>query len=117
MGKRANAHVYEQGTERSPVDIAEWSLGQAKREGRDVLIVDTAGRLAIDTEMMEQARQIIAQRVNAMGVAETEITVLCGHSHGIGTCRPWPNLEIRTGGWPPGVDDYGNPVVQATFEI
>ncbi|HWO22048.1 MAG TPA: metallophosphoesterase [Kofleriaceae bacterium] len=48
---------------------------------------------------------------------ETEITVLCGHSHGIGTCRPWPNLEIRTGGWPPGVDDYGNPLVQATLEI
>jgi hypothetical protein len=48
---------------------------------------------------------------------DTEITVLCGHSHGIGTYRPWPNLEIRTGGWPPGVDDYGNPLVQATLEI
>src|SRR5690606_2576564 len=36
MGKRANAHVYEQGTSRDPVDIAEWALGQAKREGRDV---------------------------------------------------------------------------------
>ncbi len=48
---------------------------------------------------------------------DTEITVLCGHSHGIGTCRPWPNLEIRTGGWPPGVDDYGNPLVQATLDI
>lgn len=48
---------------------------------------------------------------------EVELTVLCGHSHGIGTCRPWPNLEIRTGGWPPGVEDYGNPVVQATLEI
>jgi Icc protein len=48
---------------------------------------------------------------------DTEITVLCGHSHGVGTYRPWPNLEIRTGGWPPGVDDYGNPLVQATLEI
>jgi hypothetical protein len=43
--------------------------------------------------------------------------VLCGHTHGVGTYRPWPNLEIRTGGWPPGVDDYGNPLVQATLEI
>ena len=30
MGKRCGATVYEQGTERSPVDIAEWALGQAK---------------------------------------------------------------------------------------
>jgi signal recognition particle subunit SRP54 len=58
MGKRANAHVYQQGTERSPVDIAEWSLGQAKREGRDVLIVDTAGRLHIDDELMDELAQI-----------------------------------------------------------
>jgi predicted phosphohydrolase len=48
---------------------------------------------------------------------DTQITVLCGHSHGIGSYRPWPNLEIRTGGWPPGVEDYGNPVVQATLDI
>jgi signal recognition particle subunit SRP54 len=54
MGKRANAHVYEQGTSRDPVDIAEWALGQARREGRDVLIVDTAGRLHVDEELMDQ---------------------------------------------------------------
>jgi predicted phosphohydrolase len=48
---------------------------------------------------------------------QTQITVLCGHSHGLGTCRPEPNLEVRTGGWPPGVEDYGNPVVQATLEL
>lgn len=48
---------------------------------------------------------------------ETQITVLCGHTHGLGVCRPWPNLEIRTGGWPPGAEDYGNPVVQGTLEI
>jgi signal recognition particle subunit SRP54 len=58
MGKRAGAHVYEQGTERNPVDIAEWSLGQAKREGRDVLIVDTAGRLHVDEELMDELAQI-----------------------------------------------------------
>ncbi len=58
MGKRANAHVYQQGTDRSAVDIAEWSLGQAKREGRDVLIVDTAGRLHVDEELMDELAQI-----------------------------------------------------------
>jgi signal recognition particle subunit SRP54 len=58
MGRRANAHVYEQGTERSAVDIAEWALGQAQREGRDVLIVDTAGRLHVDEELMDELAQI-----------------------------------------------------------
>jgi signal recognition particle subunit SRP54 len=58
MGRRANAHVYEQGTERSAVDIAEWALGQARREGRDVLIVDTAGRLHVDEELMDELAQI-----------------------------------------------------------
>lgn len=50
---------------------------------------------------------------------DTTITVLCGHSHGIGSFRPpaAPNLEVRTGGWHKGVDDYGNPVVQATLEL
>ena len=48
---------------------------------------------------------------------QKQITVLCGHSHGIGSVRPEPNLEVRTGGWPRGVDDYGNPVVQATLEL
>jgi Icc protein len=46
-----------------------------------------------------------------------QITVLCGHSHGASVCRPEPNLEVRTGGWPPGVEGYGNPIVQATLEL
>ena len=37
-------------------------LEEARRLGRDVLIVDTAGRLAIDAEMMEQVRQISERR-------------------------------------------------------
>ncbi|HEY5925926.1 MAG TPA: metallophosphoesterase [Kofleriaceae bacterium] len=45
------------------------------------------------------------------------ILVLCGHSHGASVCHPEPNLEVRTGGWPPGVDDYGNPIVQTTLEL
>jgi signal recognition particle subunit SRP54 len=41
-----------------PVLTAADGLEEAKRLGRDVLIVDTAGRLSIDTEMMEQVRLI-----------------------------------------------------------
>ena len=54
MGKRCGATVYEQGTERSPVDIAEWALGQARSAGIDVLVVDTAGRLHVDAELMDE---------------------------------------------------------------
>ena len=41
-----------------PVATATKGLAEARRLGKDVLIVDTAGRLAIDGEMMEQIRQI-----------------------------------------------------------
>jgi signal recognition particle subunit SRP54 len=58
MGKRSGATVYEQGTERNPVDIAEWALGQAKSAGTDVLIVDTAGRLHIDEQLMDELAAI-----------------------------------------------------------
>jgi len=54
MGQRAGVKVYEQGTSRDPTEIAEWALGQAKAAGEDVLIVDTAGRLHIDEELMDQ---------------------------------------------------------------
>src|SRR6201990_3718303 len=52
MGHRAGAHVYQQGTDADPVEIAAWALEQARTERRDVLIVDTAGRLHIDQELM-----------------------------------------------------------------
>ena len=41
-----------------PVSTAVRGLAEARRLGRDVLIVDTAGRLAIDAEMMDQIRRI-----------------------------------------------------------
>ena len=41
-----------------PVVVARASLEEARRLGKDVLIVDTAGRLSIDAELMEQVRAI-----------------------------------------------------------
>ncbi len=41
-----------------PVAVAAGSLDEARRTGRDVVIVDTAGRLSIDAELMEQVRRI-----------------------------------------------------------
>ncbi|HEX4760709.1 MAG TPA: signal recognition particle protein, partial [Thermoleophilaceae bacterium] len=58
VGQQAGATVYEQGTGRDPVDIAEWALGQAKSDGKDVLIIDTSGRLHIDEELMKELAEI-----------------------------------------------------------
>jgi signal recognition particle subunit SRP54 len=58
VGGQAGATVYEQGTSRSPVDVAEWALGQARSERRDVLIVDSAGRLHVDAELMSELAEV-----------------------------------------------------------
>jgi signal recognition particle subunit SRP54 len=58
VGEQAGATVYQQGTDRNPVDIAEWALGQAKSQGKDVLIVDTSGRLHVDEELMKELAEI-----------------------------------------------------------
>src|SRR4051812_1356397 len=58
VGEQVGATVYEQGTGRDPVDIAEWALGQAQAEGRDVLIVDTSGRLHVDEDLMEELAKV-----------------------------------------------------------
>jgi signal recognition particle subunit SRP54 len=54
VGAQAGAEVYEQGTERDPVDIATWALKRAEQDGKDVLIVDTSGRLHIDEQLMDE---------------------------------------------------------------
>jgi signal recognition particle subunit SRP54 len=58
VGAQAGAHVYEQGTARDPVDIAQWALNEAKRDRRDALIVDTSGRLHIDEQLMAELAEI-----------------------------------------------------------
>ncbi|HVD56101.1 MAG TPA: signal recognition particle protein [Thermoleophilaceae bacterium] len=58
VGAQAGAHVYEQGTSRDPVDIAEWALNEAKRDRRDALIIDTSGRLHVDEELMAELAEI-----------------------------------------------------------
>jgi signal recognition particle subunit SRP54 len=54
VGAQAGAAVYERGAEGDPVEIAEWALQRATDEGKDVLIVDTSGRLHIDEELMAE---------------------------------------------------------------
>src|ERR687885_1109254 len=58
VGGQVGATVYEQGTSRDPVDIARWALDRAHEDGRDVLIVDTSGRLHVDEELMDELARI-----------------------------------------------------------
>ena len=55
---QAGAEAYEQGTDRDPVEIAKWALGRAREDGKDVLIVDTSGRLHVDRELMDELVRI-----------------------------------------------------------
>ena len=56
LGRQIDVPVFSEPGD--PVATATRGLAEARRLGKDVLIVDTAGRLAIDAEMMEQVRQI-----------------------------------------------------------
>ncbi|HSZ06226.1 MAG TPA: signal recognition particle protein [Solirubrobacteraceae bacterium] len=58
VGAQAGAEVYEQGTDRDPVEIATWALQRARQEGKDVLIVDTSGRLHVDEQLMAELVRI-----------------------------------------------------------
>jgi len=56
LGRQIDVPVFSEPGD--PVTTARRGLEEARRLGRDVLIVDTAGRLSIDAELMEQVRQI-----------------------------------------------------------
>ncbi|NDI18956.1 MAG: signal recognition particle protein, partial [Actinobacteria bacterium] len=56
LGQQLNVPVFSQPGD--PVECARAGLAEARDKGRDVLIVDTAGRLAIDAEMMRQVAEI-----------------------------------------------------------
>jgi signal recognition particle subunit SRP54 len=60
VAAQAGAVAYEQGTDRDPVEIATWALARAREEGKDVLIVDTSGRLHVDRELMDELVRIRA---------------------------------------------------------
>ena len=57
VGEQIGAMVYEKGTQ-DPVKTAKEAVEQARYYGRDVLIIDTAGRLHIDVELMDELARI-----------------------------------------------------------
>jgi len=59
-GEKQQVDVFSMGDHHSPVDIAKAALEHAARGGHNIVILDTAGRLHIDEEMMQELQQIKA---------------------------------------------------------
>jgi len=58
LGRQIKAGVFEAGALRDPVKICTEALEQARREGYEVVLIDTAGRLHIDELLMQELRRI-----------------------------------------------------------
>jgi len=71
LGEQINAKVYTGENESNPVKKAQDAIAEAKKFGYDVVIVDTAGRLAVDEQMMQE----IAAIKNAIEPSETLFVV------------------------------------------
>ena len=58
LGEQINVPVYSELDSKDPVQIALHAIQEAKAKGNDVVIVDTAGRLAVDEQMMNEIEAI-----------------------------------------------------------
>jgi signal recognition particle subunit SRP54 len=60
LGKQIGIPVYEPGDRKDAVEVAREGVREAKQTGRDTVIVDTAGRLHIDEELMREVAAVAA---------------------------------------------------------
>lgn len=58
LGKQIDVPVFEMGSDADPVEIASQGVAEAQATGIDTVIIDTAGRLQIDKDMMGELAQI-----------------------------------------------------------
>ncbi len=58
LGEQIGVQVYKEPENKNPVDISHKAISFAKSHGFDVVIIDTAGRLAVDEEMMEEITRV-----------------------------------------------------------
>lgn len=61
LGEQIKVPVFTMGDKTDPVVIAKAALEQARRQGRDIVLIDTAGRLQIDEAMMQELERIKAE--------------------------------------------------------
>jgi signal recognition particle subunit SRP54 len=60
LGRQIGIPVYEPGGRKDPVEVAREGLREARQTGRDIVIVDTAGRLHIDEDLMREVTAVAA---------------------------------------------------------
>ena len=70
-GEKLGVSVFSMGTDINPVDIAKAAVEEAKSRNKNVIIFDTAGRLHIDEDMMDEISKIKAE----VGIDETVLVV------------------------------------------
>ena len=58
LGEQIKIPVYSEEGNKNPVEIAKHAIAEAKKTGKDLVIVDTAGRLAVDEQMMQEIKAI-----------------------------------------------------------
>ena len=58
LGEQLGVPVYSERENKNPVEIAQHAIAEARRTGRDLVIIDTAGRLAVDEQMMQEIAAI-----------------------------------------------------------
>ena len=58
VGGQIGVTVYSDESQKDPVAIAKAAVDEAKRKGNDVVIIDTAGRLAVDEQMMDEIERL-----------------------------------------------------------
>ena len=58
VGKQIDIPVFTMGDKVSPVDIAKAAIKQGRNDGNNVIIIDTAGRLHIDEELMQELKDV-----------------------------------------------------------
>ena len=58
VGKQIDIPVFSMGDKISPVDIAKAAIKQGREDGNNVIIIDTAGRLHIDEELMQELKDV-----------------------------------------------------------
>ena len=58
VGKQLDIPVFQMGTEKKAVDIAKAAIEHAKNHGNDFVIIDTAGRLHIDDDLMQELEDV-----------------------------------------------------------
>ncbi|MBQ5508227.1 MAG: signal recognition particle protein, partial [Muribaculaceae bacterium] len=58
LGEQIGVPVYSEPENKNPVEIAQHAIAEARAKGHGVVIVDTAGRLAVDEQMMQEIKAI-----------------------------------------------------------